>query len=115
MKLQLLKRLFLILLAASVAGGPFAQAAVGSDHIGGPAAAALESSQRGSEKAVCGECPKICPCVMPCGQGFALLPADATPDFTVPALGKPNSCGLLDGRRITAQRARAPPPILFQL
>ena len=109
MRAPLLKRLLLILLVISVAGGPLAHAAMLSAPHEGPAAAAQETSHHGSKEAFCTDCPQICPCVLPCGQALAVLATATAHDGVVPALAEPDSDGVFAASPQIVQRARAPP------
>lgn len=105
----LLKRLLLILLVITVASGPIAHAAMPPAPHEGAAAAARETSHHGSQEAFCTNCPQICPCVMPCGLALATLATATAHDGVVPALGEPDSDGVLVARPQIVRWARGPP------
>ena len=108
MRPRLPYRVFAILLAIGVAGGPVADAAV--DHVPAIFGAAMGSTtpHHGPDEAHCAECPKICPCTMPCSQSLALVAAAASLPTPVSVPDEPAAVTPIDSRF-----EGAPPPTLL--
>lgn len=114
MRPRLPYRVLAILLAIGIAGGPVANAAV--RHVPVPHGAAMGSTtpHHGPGEARCAECPKICPCTMPCSQSLALVAAAASLPSRVSVADEPAAATPTESRFEGVHRARAPPPTLLQ-
>lgn len=114
MRPRLPYRVFAILLAIGVAGGPVANAAVRHMPAMGEATMGSTTPHHGRGEAHCAECPKICPCTMPCSQSLALAAAAASFPTCVSAPDEPAAVTAIGTRFEGVHRARAPPPTLLQ-